>query len=214
MNAMDREAAIIEEVRRNLIAEGYEVVVQPNRMLIPPFLEGYRPDALAFRSDKNLVVEVATQSPAAERKLRLIQQRLNGQPGWELRLIWSSVGETSRSLQATSAPVISNIVGEIDSVMETGHLKPAFLLAWAALEASGRALSPENLARPQTPARLVEQLGRIGAISLDEAKALRELISKRNRLVHGELKTDIRRKDVSTILEVVRRLSTEIADAA
>ena len=147
-------------------------------------------------------------------KLREIQSRLQSQPGWALRLIWSSVGERARGLQKTPASIISGTIGEIETLIEQGHLKPAFLLAWASLEASGRALAPENLAKPQTPARLIEQLGRIGALSLDDADTLRELVSKRNRLVHGELRTDIRRKDVVAIADVLKKLSAEIADAA
>lgn len=214
MTPQEREAAILDRVREELVSEGYEVVLQPNALLGPPFLHGMRPDALAFRADKNLVVEVATQSPATDKRLRELQSRLEGQPGWELHLIWASPGDKSRPLRTPSVDTIKEAVGEIEQLDSRRHYKAALLLGWAALEALGRFLIPNALARPQTPARLIEFIATSGKLSPNEADEMRELIAKRNRLIHGELQTTIAKKDVASLLRALRALLREVERAS
>lgn len=206
MSVQNREQAILEEVRKTLVSEGYEVVVQPSKLLIPEFLEGFQPDALAFRSDKNLIVEVATQSPAAGRRLRQLQELLGSQRDWDLRLVWSAPGERARSLQKVSGESIDLTIQEIEKLASMGHYRPALLLGWASLEALGRLTNPSSLSRPQSPARLVEQIASDGYLAPSEADAVRDLISKRNRLVHGELQTDVRRKDIFALISALKQL--------
>lgn len=206
MNSFERETEILEKVRQSLIAEGYEVVIEPNSLLLPAFLEGFRPDALAYRSDKNLIVEVATQSPAAEKRLKKLHSLVSNQPGWALRLIWTSKDNSSRSLHQSAPSIINQTLTDVERLVTLSQPKAGLLLGWATFEALGRALQPDNLAKPQTPARLVEQLAMAGIILPAEADDLRELISKRNRLIHGELRVDVRKRDVQTLANVLRRL--------
>lgn len=210
MTPQEREAAILDRVREELVSEGYEVVLRPNALLGPPFLHGIRPDALAFRADKNLVVEVATRSPATDKKLRELQSRMEGQTGWELRLIWASPGEKSRPLRAPTVQTIKEVLDEIQQLDSGGHHKAALLLGWAALEALGRFLIPNALARPQTPARLIEFIATSGSLPPDEADEMRELIATRNRLIHGELQTTVTKKDVASLLRALGALLREV----
>lgn len=214
MSAISREATVLSTVRDSLIAEGFEVIIEPNHLSLPPFLEGLRPDALAFRKDKNLVVEVATQTPAAEKRIRALQERVANQPDWEFRLIWLSSGSRLRPLHRTPIPVIENTLSDVETLIDGGYVKAALLLAWSTLEAIGRTLQPDNLGRPQTPTRLVEQLAVGGAVLPNEADELRDLISKRNRLVHGELRVDVQKRNVALLVKIARRLTAELASAA
>lgn len=212
MTPQEREAAILDRVRQELVSEGYEVVLQPNALLGPPFLQGIQPDALAFRSDKNLVVEVATQGVATERKLQILQERLKGQEGWELRLIWASPGETAESLEPPTPSAIDDAINEIERLALHQHFGPALLLGWATLEALGRFLIPNALARPQSPARLLEFIASSGHLSPDKADEIRNLIRKRNRLIHGELQTFVSAEDVAVLLGALRVLRHVMAD--
>lgn len=210
MTSYDREAEILEKVRQSLIAEGYDVVTEPNALLLPAFLRGYRPDALAFRSDKNLVVEVSTQNITAEKRLKKLQDLLSGQRDWGLRLVWTSKETASHKIRQYAPDIIGQTLDEVEQLLSLNQPKAALLLAWAAFEAMGRSLQPTNLAKPQTPARLVEQLATEGVIFPAEAEEARELISKRNRLIHGDLRLDVRKRDILALVKILRRLLSSL----
>jgi Holliday junction resolvase len=84
------ETVALERQVPTLTAEGFDVILQPRRADVPKFLGSYSPDALAFRKDKNLVVEVMRESPESSIKLKRIRSLLDGREGWELKIIWIS----------------------------------------------------------------------------------------------------------------------------
>lgn len=206
MSPDERELAILDRIRQELLADGYDVVIHPNRLMVPPFLGSFEPDALAFGKDRNLVIEVAAQSPSAQTRIRRLNELVAAAEGWDLKLVWISAGETPRSLPITDDESMRTTLEEIEALIELRRPRPAFLLLWATLEALGRRLMPSSVAKPQTPGRLVETLAREGHITPAEARVLRDQISRRNRLVHGDLTTEVRRKHVSDMLDVVRHL--------
>lgn len=212
MTPASREATILDRVRQSVEAEGFAVTIEPNSLSLPAFLEGFRPDAVAYGKSKNLIIEVTSQTPSALKRVQKLQEKISGQSGWELRIVWTSAGTAPRTLHRTSATLIEETAQDIETAIRGGHYKAAFLLAWASLEAVGRAILPNELAKPQTPLRIVEQLATRGLLSPDEADDLRELISKRNRLVHGELRVDVRKRDVSSLVDVIRKLTRSITE--
>jgi hypothetical protein len=56
------EEAILQMLRPNLEAEGFQVFVHPTRTILPPFMHGYRPSAIALKENRKLAIEVKTQS--------------------------------------------------------------------------------------------------------------------------------------------------------
>ena len=90
--------------------------------------------------------------------------------------------------------------------MEGRHFCPAFLLAWATFEAIARVLIPSQMQRPQTPGRLVQVLASEGYLTPTEADSLRLLADKRNKLIHGELRTRISKSEVNRIADVLSML--------
>ena len=209
MTDRERELAILEEVQRTLIEDGYEVVLQPNSLLVPAFLSGYQPDAIAFRSDKNLIIVVASQSPDTERHIGALRKKLAGQHSWELRLIWTTPGEKSVTLPPSSPIDISETILEIEQLSALEHYRPALLLGWAALEALGRLSLPTELGRPQSPARLIDQLAFNGKLNPNDADNLRDIIQKRNGLIHGDLGAAISKSDIDLILNSANKLLSE-----
>lgn len=206
MSTATREEAILERVKTELLAEGYDVVLRPNRLAIPPFLGSFTPDALAYGHGKNLVVEVASQSPHNERRLMRLRELVASEPSWELRLIWTSRGNTPRSLPEADLEAIRDTLEEIERLLSYKEARAAFLLAWGCMEAVARRSTPEVFAKPQTPGRIVERLASDGLITPAEAATLRELAPRRNRLLHGDLRTEVRRKYVGEMLSIIRRL--------
>lgn len=206
MKHREREAAILARVQQELLAEGYDVVIQPNRLMVPAFLGEFIPDALAFGNNKNLVVEVISQTSQAKKKVDHLNKLISNEPDWDLKLVWILASETPRSLPISDDRAFLLMMTEINELVQDRKLRPAFLLLWAVLEALGRKLMPDTVSKPQTPGTLVEKLAREGNITPDEAGILRENISRRNRLIHGDLNTDIRRKDTVEVLSVINSI--------
>jgi uncharacterized protein YutE (UPF0331/DUF86 family) len=67
-------------------------------------------------------------------------------------------------------------------------------------------LLPGRFERPQTPGRLVQVLASEGYVTPSEADKLRGLAEKRNKLVHGELRTRISEADVAQMTDILSTL--------
>ena len=212
MTPIEREVAILDRVRAQLEAERYEVILQPSPLSLPDFLQDLRPDGVAHRGDKHIVIEIVSRALKTEARIRMLRHALTNQEGWQLRVIWTSGHTVPRSPEIPSHSSIRATLEEIDSLMETGHLRPALLLAWASLEALGRTLIPSALEKPQTPRRLVEYLAEGGYLDRAEASYLRRLSEGRNRLIHGDLDTDVTRDEVREMIGVLWRLSEDVIE--
>jgi len=118
-------------------------------------------------------------------------------------------------MRPVSSGSLGAAIASVDELLSEGYVAPAFLMAWSTLEAAGRSLLPNELRRPQTPARLVEVLAGKGHITPDEADRLRRLAKSRNDLVHGDLQTSVTRRDLKFLLLVLRTLlKTQSSTAA
>jgi uncharacterized protein YutE (UPF0331/DUF86 family) len=206
MTPVERELAILDRVRASLIADGYDVIVQPQALDLPVFLKDLRPDAIAHRGVDHLVVEVVSRSERTERRLRELRAAIANQSGWQLQTVWTAPSTIPNSLQHVSFDAVSSALSEIDQLIASKHLRPAFLLAWAALESLGRTLLPLDFAKPQTPRRLIEYLGANGFIDRTDARRLRRLAEARNRLIHGELQSELGEDDLIEIRDILWKL--------
>ena len=206
MTPAEREIAILDRLRAKLTAEGYEVILQPSWMDLPEFLQDARPDAVAHRGNDHLVVEIASRSPATERRIKELREALHGQEGWQLQTVWTSRQSIPRSLDVAPLEAVNASLREIDELIESKHLRSAFLLCWAILEGLGRTLLPQDLAKPQTPRRLIEYLAANGFIDRKEAQHFRRLADVRNRLIHGELHSQLAEGELIEIRDVLRKL--------
>jgi uncharacterized protein YutE (UPF0331/DUF86 family) len=200
------EVAVLQQLVPELEADGYDVYLEPNRPLLPPFLAGYAPDAIALRADKNLVIEVARRSQQSERRLEQLAHLFEGQKEWELRIIWVTPTSTQPAVRKQPTATVKRRIAEVRSLAERELIQPALLLAWATFEALARGLSPHQFKRPQTPGRLVQVLARDGYLTPTEADRLRELADKRNRLIHGELQVRVSKGDLTAFLAILNTL--------
>lgn len=202
------EAAILERVQANLNAEGYRVVLQPDRYTLPDFLQELRPDAIAFGEQGNLVVEVVSRSDKTDQKLQRFRNALSGQPDWKLRTVWTSGHTVPPSPKQVSRKSVQSSLQQIRNLVESGFVQPAFLLCWATLEAVGRRLLPSELEKPQTPARLVEHLAAQGHLSRAEVSTLKSWAQIRNKLVHGDLDLDVSELETRKFFEIIARVNS------
>ncbi len=203
MSPRATEAAVLDQLIPQLQAEGYEVFPHPRPELLPSFLEGFRPDAIALSERKKLAIEITSSTQQSDEQLRSLEKRFDGQKEWELRLIWVSPATIGPLLGTQSRQNVVSSLRQVRLLLREGHTGPALLIAWATFEAIARMIQPDNFQRPQTPGRLVELLGRDGTLTPTEADLLRNLSKQRNGLIHGEIGMVISAEDVAGFAEIL-----------
>jgi uncharacterized protein YutE (UPF0331/DUF86 family) len=212
MNSDPREAAVLENIAPQLEAEGFEVIMRPTRYRLPPFMQSYSPDAIALREDKNLAIEVLAKGTSSTKDLDKLRDLLVGHKDWELRVYWIGPSNAPKPIEPASAKDIARSIETIERLTSEGLQAPALVMAWATLEALGRALLLDKV-RPQTPGRLVEVLASEGYVTPSEADRLRTVIATRNQIVHGGLQAKVSPKDVRSFLSVLNMLLKLLAPA-
>lgn len=203
MNAEQTEIEVLQRLLPELHADGYEVYIQPGRPLLPEFLQGFSPDAIALRSDRNLAIEVMRRSPGSERRAERLTNLFKDRTDWELRLVWITPVSATNAMQLQTLSTIRQRLKEIKELADRKHYGPALLLAWATLEATGRLLASKHFERPQTPGRLIQFLASEGILTPTEADDLRPLAEKRNKFIHGGLQTPITGAEINRIAAIL-----------
>ena len=206
------EVEVTQRVVSDLESEGYDVMVQPGKLAVPSFLGDYRPDLIARRNDKNLIIEIKRRVSGASERLQKIAELVRGRPDWEFRIIWIEPNSSSVPLSVQERALLKRRLAESRSLADIGHTEPALLTAWATLEAVARSLLQDHFRRAQSPGRLIEILASGGYLTPTEADRLRALANVRNRFIHGELEMKITRGELMEMASVIDVLIEQIAD--
>src|SRR5215216_1740395 len=206
MNVAEQSRQVIERLVPQLEADGYTVYVEPSRDLLPPFMEGYIPDAIALGPKKNLAIEIIVEGAKSTDKVNHLQRRFQNEADWELRVYYARPAGWHSILQQQSQAAIEDSMRSVEWLVSGGQNAPALLLAWGTFEALGRKLFPEKFARPQTPERLIEVLAGEGQITPSEADLLRKLARQRNELIHGNLEVSANPSEIGNFVGVLKML--------
>lgn len=201
------EAEVIESLLPKYQAEGYDVYINPSPSILPPFMQTYRPDAIALKKDRKIAIEVVGTASPSTQKITRLQSLFEGHDDWELRVFYASPAASTNLVEIASIPAINDSIQSVIDLKSAGHLNPALVMAWATFEAVGRALLPNQFRRPQTPARLVEVLGAEGYITPEEADILRTASSVRNAVVHGHLNATVDEKTLDGLVAILQTLA-------
>jgi uncharacterized protein YutE (UPF0331/DUF86 family) len=204
------EATLLENVLPELEAEGFEVFTHPSPRILPAFMRECPPDAIALRKDKNLAIEILRESAPSNRRLDKLRELLALHKDWELRIYWVSPSSARKPIESASRMVIEQSIKSVEELMADGRSGPALLMAWATLEAIGRAMLPDRFQMAQTPGRLIEVLASDGHITPTEADHVRLLAESRNRLIHGGLEVSVPQADLKRFVDILKTLCSFI----
>ncbi len=208
-----RERDFLQTLVPSYEAEGFSVFLHPPREMLPPFMRGYQPDAIAIRDDKKVAIEIKREANRhAAPGMAELQQLFARDSNWELRVYYIPGRPEEEDVQAPGLPELDAALAEIDQLKRAGHLRAALMMAWATLEAAGRALLPQNLVRPQNANKLIEVLASEGVVTPTEADSLRRAIRLRNAATHGQFAIPITEKEVDQVVaaaSLIRGLATE-----
>lgn len=204
-DAENYEQALLSALRLQYESRGYSFFSHPTSDIVPPFLGSYRPDAIAISPKESVVVEVkAKRAPEHQSRLTQIAKLVESQQGWKFKVYYGSASEP-RLYDRPTVENVENQFKEAKELASQGHMRAAFVLGWAALEAAARALSSDSgKIRVMMPRELVNWLTQEGFIRSAERKVLRNLTQVRNAIVHGALE---QRVDKSLWTELEKALT-------
>jgi uncharacterized protein YutE (UPF0331/DUF86 family) len=206
MTLQTDERTALEQIISNLEERGFQVFVDPSREILPPFLQGFAPDAIAMSKEKNLLIEIVSERASSKSKIERLKELVRGQQGWELKVYLISPRSSGRPLEVQSRAEIEKGIQTVEELITTGHIGPSLLIAWATFEALCRALVPIEFSRPQSPGRLLETMASLGYLSPSDSDEVRTLIDKRNHLVHGMLETEVTPGEVARFVAIMKAL--------
>ncbi len=202
----ETETQVIENLRRRYENDGFTFTAEPSAAQLPDFLGSYRPDALAQKPGRNVVIEVKQrQTPSAERALTDIRRLFDGHADWQLQVVVTGTDP----LQALKIPIaapatVRGGIAEVRALAAQGHRAAAFITAWSVLEAAFRAVDGEP-SRPRTPGTVVQTLAMNGTIDPDTERQVRGLIDLRNRIVHGDLSAEPAPSEIDLVLSAIEQ---------
>lgn len=185
------EGELLQEIARDYQRRGYWVLQHPGQRELPAFLSDFRPDLVAYGSDEDVVVEVASRSALAKSAdLIPLAEAVDARPGWRFELVVVGnrdtlvVGEDAEELDRRE---IRSRLAAVRYLLGSGQEEAASLLAWSAAEAAMRVRARREriaLERDQ-PTFILKTLVSLGVVSREEYTLFQEGLRLRNLIVHG-----------------------------
>ena len=173
--------------------------------MLPGFMGSYTPDALAQKPGQNIAIEIKSrQSLATEARLQEIRRLFEKRPDWQFSVfVRGSDSSPTTTIPRPSPTAIRERISEVRQLVEQGHRRAAFVMAWSLVEAAFRADDENEHRQPLTPGTVVQALTMNGYIGPDTERRLRVLIALRNQIVHGDVGAEPTSEDVNLLLSAV-----------
>ena len=205
------EAETLKLVLQEYTSRGYEVFLHPNQKILPSFMRGYVPDAIAINEDSKIAFEVFRARSGIQAKADRIINLFKEQEEWTIKLVYINPISIEIPIRTASIDSINRSNTSVTKLIEDQAGIAALLQGWATFEAAARMLVPATMSRPQSPIKLVDALAQSGTITPSEADALRSIAKLRNQVAHGDLETDISYDHLITLVNVVKELVKEFS---
>ena len=210
-SAETRERETLRMLKAAYEQRGYSFVLEPSAAVLPPFLEDYRPDAIALKAPGGVVIEVVSSSGRSQPRVQELKRLFAGQKDWTLDVVTAKREDLS-NIPASSTDQIATELDAIPDVAAT-HARGALLLAWAVLEAAARVASRsanEASERAIVPAQIPDILTREGFIDQSTAIWLRTMAKVRNSVAHGDVSRHVSRDEIDRITSIIRNVLNEV----
>ncbi len=191
-NGKSNGFAFEEQVAETYRAQGYDVIIEPQKSDLPFDLNSYHPDLLVKKSpDEGYIIEI---KPSLFRvpvdRYREIAELVSEHAGWRFLLI---TGEDALNGQAKTEDGLLSYEqmlqrqNKAETLLSLGEIEGAFVSLWGVLEAALRwqakkaTIPIERFPTSSLINHLYSQ-GELSIAQFDQAKMLQEV---RNRFVHG-----------------------------
>lgn len=208
-----REAAVLQAMVPNLQADGFEVFMRPDRMMLPASLHGLHPGAIALKPGRKLVIDVVSEGERAIARVARLDEAMAGQAEWELQIVFAPRAPLPPAPPIASEETVRATLARIPSITDAAGPLPALLTAWSAFEAAARLVVPDDASWGRAPAELVDWLTYRGDITNDEADEVRPLARLRDQAAHGGLDRTATRDQLDALVRVTLTMLSEAAKA-
>ena len=180
----------LAQAARALELRGYRVVVEPSGGELPSFLEGYRPDLIAYGDQENLAVEFKADTQyASVRRSSDFAHLVEAQPGWRFVLAFASDDPASVGVERSTLSIDQALarIARSEELFAIGEEDEAFLLLWTAFEGALRryAAAVDLVVGSMPPSALLRELYSLGEVSWGEFETAMEALKRRNIVAHG-----------------------------
>ncbi len=193
---------------------GLKFYINPSRDVLPEFLAGYQPDAIAINPQGGgMVVEIKrNRNKSADNHLAQLSKRVTSQKGWEFRVFYMNPNtEQQASIATASLEQIDAKLREIKSLKDGGYFGPALIYGWSVLESLARLAGGPERARGLSPIQAVQELAAGGYIENEEAQHLREMARLRSAVVHGDFSLTVTADEIEFLLKQLETLRLNIS---
>jgi uncharacterized protein YutE (UPF0331/DUF86 family) len=212
------ELSALRGLQSSYEARGLRFVIDPPRELLPGFLAGHTPDAIAVGPDGGgVVLEILRPSSRAGGRQDIldIAKKVAEQKGWEFRAVYASpASELPDTIAQPTPEQIDARLGEVRVLADAGHYAPALVAGWAVLEALARLARGPGSSKAFSPLQAVQALAEEGYLESEDARRLREMARLRSAVVHGDFAVDVSAEQVEFLLDQLTALKLGIAEVA
>lgn len=208
----------LNEAAKHYKAQGYQVVVRPDREVLPPFAKDFKVELLAERADGNVLAS-AKGSPfelEADPNITKYVEITDQQPGWRFDVfVLGRDGQEKSDKEKAKEPTEEEILrglNDVQQMLGAGFVEPSLVAAWAALEAAMRKQlrsRGEKVGWGTSPRTMLNELYSEGVLSTRVLRDLEGLFQSRSAIVHGFAAPSIEPSAVQFLVDMARRLLTE-----
>jgi REase_AHJR-like protein len=205
MTPVQTKRRVLSLLRNSYEGDGFLFLEFPDKKLLPSFMQGYQPNAVALSEDRSVAIEVVLRGdPAKVKNLEVIGERFKAQPGWELHVVYGAEVRDEHLEVPTPEQIRSNIA-EAEALLTQGHPRAALVIGWATIEAIARTLQPDLPASgPRTSRAALELLEHLGRLPFRQAQELRKLSPLRDKIVHGDFGATVTDAESEPVIKAAR----------
>mgnify|MGYP000969134003 CR=1 FL=1 len=191
--------------------KGYNYIAYPSQDLLPTFMQGFRPHAIALSDAKNIAIQVIPRGgPTQSDEMANTQTLFKGRTDWEFRVFSAEAAIEDQIFAPTRAQIEAQLA-DVESLLASGQARAALLMAWSAIEAVARKTGADYPLTYRSPSEALHALAHMGFLENARVAALMELLRLRNRVAHGDLTVPVRPEEVRPVLDAARTALLEAA---
>src|SRR3984893_18133353 len=124
------ERALLEAVAARYRADAFDVFVDPSQALLPPFMQEYRPDAVAIGPGKKVAIEIARAGERTADKLKRLQERFSGHDVCGFAVLSGTTGEATDRMEVAPVDAIKRAIQSVTDLRSAGQPMAALVLGW------------------------------------------------------------------------------------
>ncbi|HGS4803852.1 TPA: hypothetical protein ACMDP0_000504 [Vibrio parahaemolyticus] len=201
------------ELAEELLGKGYKVLVEPALDQLPFELNGYRPDIVAEKDGKGIVIEVKSSARRISvDKFQTISNEVAKHEGWRFVLV--TLDDEGASIftntleQLPDSTEINQRIEKVEHLVELEMYDAGLLYLWSTLEVSLRVSAIKaNLPVERFSAlKIIDHLYSNGELSIYQYDFLKEAAKLRNKVAHGSV-SSVSKEQVLEALEVLKSIN-------